>query len=259
MSHPPATTAPAQAAPTLPLAAWWEIAGLWLLVVLAGVVLIASLLLDARAQEEASTQRERLSLTLAELQESIEGDLALGFDLPDHHGLQPRLERALASDAQLYAIDVIDRRGTALFSTDRGAVGEASQPRVARAADAGAQQDRIWTAALGSESVMGLPLHGAFGDVVGHISATYATPPVRLRMALRQADGTPTLAALTAAVLVCIAVLGWLAGRWAFAPQARRLAHEQRRAQAQALARSAAVLQRMDTCLARLDESERGE
>lgn len=258
MSHPPATPAPVQATPALSPATWWEIAGLWLLVVLAGVVLIASLLLDARARGEASAQRERLSLTLADLQESIEGDLALGFDLPDHHGIQPRLERALASDAQLYAIDVIDRRGTALFSTDRGAVGEASQPRVARAADAGALQGRIWTAALGSESVMGLPLHGAFGDVAGHISATYATP-TRPRLALRQADDTPTLAAITAAVLVCIAVLGWFAGRWAFAPQARRLAHEQRRAQARALARSAAVLQRMDTCLARLDESERVE
>jgi len=242
------------------LSALWELGGLWLLIVLAGIALIASLLLDVRAQEEAQIQRSRLSLTLVELQDAIEGDLALGFDLPDHRGIQPRLERALASDTQLYAIDVVDRAGIALFSTDRGAIGEALQPRAARAAEAGARQDRIWSAALTGEAIMGLPLHNAFGEVVGHISATYATQPVRFRLAVWQADGqTLTLGAMAVLVLAIAGLLGWLATLWALQPQSARLRAECQRTQTRALARSAQVRQRMDECLVRLDESERTE
>ena len=54
-------------------------------------------------------------------------------------------------------------------------------------------------------------------------------------------------------------LVGWAAARWALAPQYRRLAHERTGRMAQALAQSAAVRQRMDDCLARLDESERLE
>lgn len=258
LSSSQASDAAVAAKPTF--AALWELGGLWLLIVLAGIALIASLLLDVRAQEEAQIQRSRLSLTLVELQESIEGDLALGFDLPDHRGIQPRLERALASDSQLYAIDVVDRAGTALFSTDRGAVGEALQPRAARAAEAGARQDRVWHAALPGEAIMGLPLHNAFGEVVGHIGATYATQAVRFRLAVWQADGhTLTLGAMAVLVLATAGLLGWLATLWALQPQSARLRAECRGAQARTLARSAQVRQRMDDCLVRLDESERSE
>jgi len=261
LSSPPSPQAAGTAVAARPtLSALWELGGLWLLIVLAGIALIASLLLDVRAQEEAQIQRSRLSLTLVELQDAIEGDLALGFDLPDHRGIQPRLERALASDTQLYAIDVVDRAGIALFSTDRGAIGEALQPRAARAAETGARQDRIWSAALTGEAIMGLPLHNAFGEVVGHISATYATQPVRFRLAVWQADGqTLTLGAMAVLVLAIAGLLGWLATLWALQPQSARLRAECQRTQTRALARSAQVRQRMDECLVRLDESERTE
>ncbi|MDF1485826.1 hypothetical protein PY257_11650 [Ramlibacter sp. H39-3-26] len=241
----------------------WEIAGLWLLVVLAGIVLIACLLLDIRTQEEEAIQRARLSLTLAELQESIEGDLALGFDLPDNRGIPPQLDKALAGDAQLHAIDVVDRAGIALFSTDRGAVGEALQPRVAQAAAAGTRQDRIWSAPLGTEAVMGLPLHGPFGEVVGHISATYAALPGRTQAQraaghLRPWLDSPILTA-AAGMLLFAVLAGWLAALWALRPQARLLAVARQGRPGRALARAAAVRQRMDDCLVRLDESERAE
>ena len=105
-------------------------------------LLIAFLLLNIRTQEEQGIQRARLSLTLAGLQETIEGDLALGLDLPDHRAIQPKLEKALASDRQLHAIDVVDRAGIALFSTDRGTIGEPLHARVAQAAEAGARGNR---------------------------------------------------------------------------------------------------------------------
>lgn len=252
---------PAPTGDTPGFAALWELAGLWLLIVLAGVLLIAFLLLNIRTQEEQGIQRARLSLTLAGLQETIEGDLALGLDLPDHRAIQPKLEKALASDRQLHAIDVVDRAGIALFSTDRGTIGEPLHPRVAQAAEAGARGNRTWTALVGSEAVMGLPLHNAFGEVVGHISTSYAAPAPALQWdgrALRDKLLNPILLT-TLAIFALVVLVGWAAARWALAPQYRRLAHERAGRMAQALAQSAAVRQRMDDCLARLDESERLE
>mgnify|MGYP000638485654 CR=1 FL=1 len=63
----------------------------------------------------------------------------------------------------------------------------------------------------------------------------------------------------TLVILALVVLVGWAAARWALAPQYRRLAHERTGRMAQALAQSAAVRQRMDDCLARLDESERLE
>jgi len=251
---------PAQAGAGTPgFAALWELAGLWLLIVLAGVLLIAFLLLNIRTQEEQGIQRARISLTLAGLQETIEGDLALGLDLPDHRAVQPKLEKALAADARLYAIDVVDRSGMALFSTDRGTVGEPLDARMAQAAEAGARGNRSWTALVGNEAVTGLPLHNAFGEVVGHISTSYAAPAPALQWmegrALRDTLLSPALLA-TLAIFALVIFVGWAAARWALAPQYRRLAHERTGRLAQALAQSAAMRQRMDDCLARLDESE---
>jgi hypothetical protein len=233
-----------------------------MLIVLAGILLIAFLLLNIRTHEEQSIQRARLSLTLAALQESIEGDLALGLDLPDHRAVQSRLESALSGDRKLHAIDVVDRAGVALFSTDRGAIGEPLHPRAAMSAETGARTDRPWTALIGTEAVTGLPLHNAFGEVVGHISTSYAAPAP----ALQWADGKPLrdkllnpLLLATCALLVFVVLLGAMAARWALAPQTWRLTEERTSTMAKALAQSAAVRLRMDHCLARLDESERHE
>ena len=157
---------------------------------------------------------------------------------------------------------MVDRAGIALFSTDRGTIGEPLHARVAQAAEAGARGNRTWTALVGNEAVMGLPLHNAFGEVVGHISTSYAAPAPALQWAdgsaLRDKLLNPIL--LTTLVILALVVLvGWAAARWALAPQYRRLDHERTGRMAQALAQSAAVRQRMDDCLARLDESERLE
>lgn len=259
-AHPASTAAASGQAPSF--AALWELAGLWLLIVLAGVLLIAFLLLNIRTQEEQGTQRARLSLTLAGLQESIEGDLALGLDLPDHRAVPSRLEKALASDQQLHAIDVVDRAGIALFSTDRGAIGEPLHARVAQAAEAGARGDHMWVAQVGTEAMMGLPLHNAFGEVVGHISTSYAaSAPALLGIDARSLHSKlfhPILLT-TLAIFVLVVLVGWGAARWALGPQYRRLAYERTGRLAQALGQSAAARQRLDDCLARLDESEHRE
>mgnify|MGYP003615960515 CR=1 FL=1 len=70
---------------------------------------------------------------------------------------------------------------------------------------------------------------------------------------------SPVVLGVVCLVLLLVVLVGWAAARWALAPQYRRLAHERTGRMAQALAQSAAVRQRMDDCLARLDESERLE
>lgn len=246
------------------LAALWELAGLWLLILLAGVLLIAFLLLNIRAREEQGIQQARLSLTLTGLQEAIEGDLALGLDLPDQQGIQPKLERALSIDSHLHAIDVVDRAGIALFSTDRGAIGEPSHPTITQAAEAGGQEDRAWSTLVGSQAVMGIPLHNAFGEVVGHVNISYAAPVPAMQWVgtqLLQDKIANPIVLTTCALLAALLVTGWAAARWVLTSHYRRLAEERGNGGrlARALAQSAAVRMRMDDCLARLDESERLE
>lgn len=250
------SASPIDAAPTHkpPLGALLEVAGLWWLILCAGVLLIAVLLLRVYGTEVNHIQHARVSLTVTELQESIETDIALGLDLSENRAIQAQLERALAADPALHAIEVVRKDGVALFSTDRGAIGESWQPAVAVAAAQGEQQRRQWTATLGGEAITGVLLQNAFGEVVGHVSATYAAPPSRISLqALRNA--TPLWLA-TAAVMLALAIAAVLAARWALKPQYRYLHDEQNTAMAQALASAQAVRTRMDDCITTLDESE---
>ena len=132
------SASPIDAAPTHkpPLGALLEVAGLWWLILCAGVLLIAVLLLRVYGTEVNHIQHARVSLTVTELQESIETDIALGLDLSENRAIQAQLERALAADPALHAIEVVRKDGVALFSTDRGAIGESWQPAVAVAAPA---------------------------------------------------------------------------------------------------------------------------
>ena len=122
--------------------------------------------------------------------------------------------------------------------------------------------DHVWRVAalpqpgatLGGEAITGVLLQNAFGEVVGHVSATYAAPPSRISLqALRNA--TPLWLA-TAAVMLALAIASVLAARWALKPQYRYLHDEQNTAMAQALASAQAVRTRMDDCITTLDESE---
>lgn len=236
------------------LGAIFEIAGLWWLTLCAGVLLIAALLLQVYGREVENIQRSSVSLTVAELQESIETDIALGLELAENRSIQSHLEAALVSDANLHAIDVVNKNGVALFSTDRGAIGETWQQDVARAAEDGARRNRQWSARISAEAVTGLVLHNAFGEVIGHVSATYAAPPSRFSLSAIRA-GLPIWLATSAALLV-LTIAAWIAARWALQPQYRYLHAERDAAMNRAVQDARTVRGRIDDCLAKLDESE---
>lgn len=229
-----------------------EVGGLWLLIVLGGVLLIAGLLDHWRQQELQAIERAQLELTLLEVQGELEGDLSLGIELEHNPRIQGLLRQRLQNDPQLHSLDVLDENGRALFSTDRGTIGEPLPPEARAAAQQGAALHRPWHALIESTPVMGVELRSPFGETAGHVSASYASSAADYFSG--QMLTRPLLLTLLATALGGIAAV-WLATR----PQ-RRL----RRAQltgrlARIDAQLAATGLRLDEESDRLDAVERIE
>lgn len=234
-----------------------EVAGLWWLTLGAGLLLVTASLLQIHSLEADNIRHSSVSLALTELRESIETDIALGLELSENRSIQSHLEASLTTDTNLHAIDVVSKAGTVLFSTDRGAIGEVWQQDVARPAEENATRQHQWAPQAGGEAVTSQILRNAFGEVVGHISATYAAPPSRFSSAAIRA-GMPLWLA-TATIFLALSACAWLAARWALRPHYRYLHIEHHGAMAQAMHEAGAVRQRMEDCLVRLDEGERPE
>lgn len=231
---------------------WLEVGGLWLLMVLSGVLLIAGLLDHWRQQELQNIERAQLELTLREIQGELEGELSLGTELQHHPRIQGLLESYLRKDPQLYSLDVLDPDGRALFSTDRGTVGEPLPPLARAAALQGAQRHQPWHALIESTPMMGVDVRTPFGETAGHVSATYAS---RVTDYLSE----PVLTAALLFSLLATALAG-IAAIWLATAAQRRLRQAQARGRlAQIEAQLAATGQRLDDGAQRLDAVERIE
>lgn len=245
------TGAPAPSAVSATLPWVWEAAGIWLLLVVLGVAWIAASLGALRDEESNALQQQRLTLTLFDLKEAIEADLALGFDLVDNPSLQARLDRALERDTELRAIDVASLAGHTLFSTDRGSVGEPLAPEVLAASRVPAHARRVWTTQVAGEPVIGIALQGPFGETAGLITSAYhrettVAPGYR-------STGVALLASLVVAVCGAAWAVQLLRRRQqAEAAEEARVLHDMSRA-------SQGVGQRFEHCLMQVDESERVE
>ncbi len=253
MSAPATPTQPKQAfaGPLL------ETGGLWLVIVLAGVVLIAGLLNHLQQQELKSIERAQIELTLLEIEAGLELDLSRGLDLDDNRHIQPLLESSLEKDPQLYSLDVLDANGRTIFSTDRGTVGELLPPTVLAAAQNAstqpvAAQQPTWNGLIGGTPVMGIVLHGPFNQAIGHISATYSS---------RMTDNFADRAMLIRVALVLLAtmlagsIIIWLATH----PQRQLLRQQLTGRLPQIHGKIHCARQRLDDGSTRLDEVERIE
>lgn len=226
-----------------------EAGGLWLLVLLAGVLLIAALFNHLRQHELQTLERAQLELTLLEIKGELEGGLSLGMDLHNDPRIQPLLESHLEKNAQLYSLELLNEDGRALFSTDRGIVGEPLPPAVLATAQQGASQQLAWHAHIGATPVMGVVLRGPFGEIAGHVSATYAS-----RTAGHAADRAMSISVVLALLATTLAgsAAVWLATR-----SQRQLLRQP--SQDQPAPPVHAARQRLDYGSARLDEMERIE
>jgi hypothetical protein len=146
----------------------------------AALVAISVLLIIA--QTERSLERNasdlgeaRLRLVLASLVSTIQANLDFGLPLPSLRQIQELLERTLASQPGLRAIDVVDDSGIALFSSDRGAEGEPA-PEAWVAAMNERRDGDLWRAQDRGELAFGLPIVSAIGRTVGHVVVVRAAP-----------------------------------------------------------------------------------
>lgn len=188
-----------------------ESAGLWLTVLLTGLVLMLAMLLALQRTEAQQFRDARLTLVLQEMRESVELELALGLDLADIGQTRHLLEDALRKDASLLSADVMDTQGLLLFSTDRGSVGETVARAVIQAARQqtkstgdnanSATQQAHWSTPGEDDRSLGLAIRNSFSQTVGYISVT-ALPVETTR---------PAWMAWAAVGLVgAIALLAWM-------------------------------------------------
>lgn len=229
-----------------------EAAGLWLLIVLTGTLLIAGLLDQWRQQELQSMERAQIELTLLELQSELESDLALGLDAQHNLRIQGLMEIRVRKNSQIYSLDVLGPGGRALYSTDRGIVGEPLPPAARAALHEGAARRQPWHALIASTPVMGIGLLNPFGETAGHVTAAYAP--------LAQGDFTGwMMAAPVLLTLLATALAGAGAVWWATRAQRQLLRTQSGQRLAQVHAQLAATRQRLDEASVRLDAVERFE
>lgn len=229
-----------------------EVGGLWLLIVLGAVLLIAGLLDHWRQQEMQILERAHIELMLRDIRGELEGELSLGTELQHNPRIEGLLQSHLQQDTQLYSLDVLDQDGRALFSTDRGTVGEPLPPLAQAAALQGAASRQPWNAFIESTPMMGLDVRTPFGETAGHVSATYASHAVAA-LSSPMVSGPLLLSLLATALAGMFAV--WLA-----TGHQRRLRHAQLHGRiARIDAQLATTDQRLNEGTQRLDAMERIE
>lgn len=151
----------------------WEIGVYWI----AGVALVLGLAVATMSlqtfTESENSQRERVSVLLLDLREKIETDLRVGFEFQDDPNIQGWLEALLIDSTKLQAVEAFDLRGTSLYNTDRGSIGDAV-PQEWLSASRRLYSGR-WIEADDRETVLGVPVRDGLGETAGYLAASYST------------------------------------------------------------------------------------
>lgn len=186
--------------------------GLTAVLVTAAVLLLAAQAERSLQRNLASLAEARLRLVLTSTVGTIQANLDFGLPLASLRQIQELVERTLAKQPGLRAIDVIDEEATALFSSDRGAEGEQA-PAAWLAAMAERRDTTLWRAEDRGEMAYGLPIVSDIGRTVGHL--VVVEPAADNWTGLGEIASTLTRSlplALGAGALTALLV-GWLAGR----------------------------------------------
>lgn len=142
-----------------------------IVVTTAVVALILSVTTMARVLElgEADLGDAQIGFVLADLDQTIERNLGLGLPLSELHPIERILEQTVANNSELLAIEVLGPDGTALYSTDRGALGEPIPPAWQRAIDE-RSPGRPWRVEHLETIVIGTSIENDFGLTAGWIT-----------------------------------------------------------------------------------------
>lgn len=179
-----------------------------LLPLLAAVVASGVLTYVAFNRLNAGLVQSRLSFILANLRTSVESSLGLGLQLGQVPGAQDMIERARAGSKQIRAIDIFDRSGRSLFSTDRGVIGGSVPAAWLRSAHS-VSTGSVWHVASHGDVVFGLNIDNNLGQIVGSAAVTVPATAWQRRSALMA-----RFIELLGVVAVAIVLAGTLIGGW---------------------------------------------
>ena len=131
--------------------------------VLAIVIVVAAGAYLAGQRVTAEIERARVSHLLGNLRSTTEANLSIGLALDQVSSLQSRIEREKAGDPSILAIDIYNAAGRSIYSTDRGAVGEAVPESWSKPAEI----DEIWSQSSRGETVFGTRFDNDLGRAGG--------------------------------------------------------------------------------------------
>ena len=176
-----------------------------LLPVLALLIGVIGLIVFHQLQETTARLRtERLAYALFELRRVVEGSLAYGLPLEVTDNLAPIMTAALDRDLTVLSIDLFDRYGRLLLSTDRFGIGE-SVPAEWMAAH-NADHDGLWHLTERGAGVIGISVINAFGQRVGGLA-------LRHRLAQGGMNGSGDVSSLVlmmSALIPLLLAVAWL-------------------------------------------------
>lgn len=135
--------------------------------VAATVVAVAVICFGASERVSIEIERARVANLLTTLRTATEANLAIGLSLDQISPLQARIEREKASDPSVLAVDVFNANGRALYSTDRGLIGENVPPGWAERL----KGSGIWQTTERGDTVFGTHFENDLG-VAGGLAVT---------------------------------------------------------------------------------------
>lgn len=136
---------------------------------LVGLVLMFASLTRTLERGENNVTEARLRFILADLDQTIERNLGLGLPLSELQPIERVLERTVTANESILAIEVFSPTGVALYSTDRGAVGERIPASWSNAIDERAT-NRTFRVLDRNTLVMGTSVENDFDQVAGWVA-----------------------------------------------------------------------------------------
>lgn len=195
----------------------FAIVALALAVVLAGVAAVAY---RAGGEVGDAIERGRANYLLGLIRTAAETNLSFGLPLDQMSTIEALMEREKLSDPSILAIDIFYPEGRAVYSTDRGALGEPVPVG--------------WTAALAAsgawqiegreELVLGTRIENEFGTASGGVAITLSAEPRRAR----DLDLLLDLLGLTIVILLAAVLIAGLFSTWTGRLLARPFAQARR-------------------------------
>ncbi len=190
------------------------IAGVATLLVLSGLSMLSG---NAVKQGLQELEIARYRYLVSSLKATVEANLGLGLPIQDLPALQSKIERDRSAEANVRAIEIVGPNDTALYSTDRGAIGDRIPSTWRRAIND--HHHSTWVAYDRGEVAIGEAIENDFAQVIGHVVLVIAEDQV-----IPPRDLTFALASKNWATVLIGSLLAGLSAMLVFSSRGRAIA-----------------------------------